>query len=89
MRQTALRLSVRTLQPLSGQLAGVRTLCLWGAQDPFNPPLTAQWTAWRTGGTVRLIAGGRHYVPFGCPEDYAEALRTFWQDGPTAARRSG
>lgn len=78
MRQTALNLSGRTLLRLSGRLTRVPTLCLWGREDRFNPPITARWTARRLGGRCVLIDGGRHYVPFGQPEAYAAALHQFW-----------
>ena len=81
MRQTALHLSARTLLRLTGRLAGVSTLCLWGREDRFNPAPTARWTARRLGGRCVLIDGGRHYVPFGQPEAYAAALQRFWTDG--------
>lgn len=81
MRQTALGLSVRTLLQLTGRLSGVPTLCLWGRDDRFNPPATARWTARRLGGRCVLIDGGRHYVPFGQPTAYAQALRRFWAHG--------
>ncbi len=78
MRGIARVLSARVLLPLPGRLSGIDSLCLWGAADPFNPPPVARWTARRLGGTVVLIDGGRHYVPFGHPAPYAAALRQFW-----------
>ena len=81
MRQTALHLSARTLWRLSGRLSGVATQLLWGDQDRFSPPITAAWTARRLGSARVLIEGGRHYVPFGRPAEYAAALRSWWTVG--------
>ncbi len=80
MRQTAQHLSSRTLWRLTGRLRSVDTLCLWGAEDRFNPPGTARWTARRLGGRCVLVDGGRHYVPFGQPEAYAAALGERWAE---------
>jgi pimeloyl-ACP methyl ester carboxylesterase len=78
MRQTAQHLSARTLWPLTRRLAGVDTLCLWGAADRFNPPATARWTAKRLSGRCVLVDGGRHYVPFGQAGAYAAVLSEQW-----------
>jgi len=84
MRQTALAFSARALWRLPARLRGVRSLCLWGAADPFCPPITASWTARSLGADVVFLPGGRHYVPFGRPRAYAAALASFWAGGEAA-----
>ena len=78
MRQTALAFSGRALWSLPHRLRGVKTQCLWGTDDTLCPPITARWTARRLRGRAIFIDGGRHYVPFGCPQAYAAGLAGLW-----------
>ncbi len=59
---------------LRRRLAGVATVWLWGAEDPWYPLALARWDAARTRSPL-LVRGCRHLVPWEEPQAVVDAVR--------------
>ena len=71
-------------------LGGVRTLLLWGDEDPLYPPFVADRMATEHPAVERrTIPGGDHFHPLERPWAFADLLAEVWPVERPAARATG